>query len=180
MKTLIKNHYHLLSVAVVTTLLFGTVFGAGQQVLRMSANDPQVQIAEDTVRQLDNGAQPDSVTNATKVDVGSSLAPFVMIYDKAGNQLATSGQLNGKAPKIPTGVLFHTRENTDRAVTWQPASELRFASVTAAGKNYYVVSARSLREVEQRETDLAKMVLIGWIAALGALMLAYYAHRAKH
>ena len=45
-----------LPVAVLATLCCGLVYGAVQQDLRMGANDPQLQLAEDAARALDAGA----------------------------------------------------------------------------------------------------------------------------
>jgi hypothetical protein len=61
---------------------------AVQQDLRLGANDPQLQLAEDTARALDAGTPATTLVATSKVDVATSLAPFLVIYDGAGNVLA--------------------------------------------------------------------------------------------
>jgi hypothetical protein len=45
-------------VAVLATLCCGLVYALVQQDLRQSANDPQIQMAQDAARALDSGARP--------------------------------------------------------------------------------------------------------------------------
>ena len=55
---------------------------------------------------------------------------------------------------------------SDNRVTWSPEKGVRIASVTVATNDYYVVSGRSLKEVESREAKIAKLTMIGWLASL--------------
>src|SRR5665811_516764 len=63
-----------LPLAVAITLLSGLIYGAVQQVLRQDANDPQIQMAQDTAAALTAGAAPESLASATPVDIALSLA----------------------------------------------------------------------------------------------------------
>ena len=158
--------------AVLATLAAGLVFVTTQQVLRLGANDPQLQLAEDAAAALDAGATPDVVVGAAKVDVATSLAPFVVVFDAAGHALATDGALDGAAPVPPSGVLASAAAGTPNMVTWQPRAGVRVATVTVRWKGGTVFAGRSLREVERR-VDLV-LVLCGgaWAATVVALVVA--------
>src|SRR5471030_2617955 len=93
-----------LALAIVTTGLSGLVYVAVQQDLRMTANDPQIELAEDTANALTNGQTLSSgVTN--KIELSQSLAPFFIVLDKQNVVTQSSATLNGQLPKIPNGVL---------------------------------------------------------------------------
>ena len=84
-----------LPIIVDATVLTLLVFAALQQNLRMGANDPQVQMAEDAAARLNAGAGPDSVTPAQQVDMARSLAPFLIVFGHDGRPLASSALLDG-------------------------------------------------------------------------------------
>lgn len=151
---------------------FGTIFVAIQQSQRSDANYPQVQIAEDAIRGLNEGELP-AVVVGSKVDMAKSLAPFLIIYDKSGKVVLGSGEINGKVPQIPKGVLKASDGKEYHAVTWQPQGDTRIASVTVAGKNYYAVSGRNLREVEKNENQTMQIVLLGALSA-GLLIVVLF------
>ena len=75
--------------ALVTTILSGLIFLSIQQNFRQNANDPQIQMAEDASVALDSGASPMDLVGPAKIDVGKSLAPFVIVYDVSGKVLAS-------------------------------------------------------------------------------------------
>jgi hypothetical protein len=165
-----------LAAALIITILFGTMYVLVQQSLRLSANDPQIQMAEDAATQLNHGARPAPLIGG-RVDISTSLAPFILIYDKSGKVAAGSGYLNGAIPALPHGVLTSAKGNSYNAVTWQPKPGIRIASVTVAADNYYVLSGRSLRETESRESTLTKLAAAGWLAALCVLTIAWWLTR---
>jgi hypothetical protein len=103
------------------------------------------------------------------VDVARSLAPFVVVFDVAGNVLATDGQLDGHDPVPPLGVLDHARQDPPNAVTWQPRESVRIASVTVPWRLGTVLAGRSLREVELREDRALFLAAVAWPAMLVAL-----------
>src|ERR1700733_2714971 len=100
-----------LATAAVTTALCGLVYLAVQQALRASANDPQIQMAEDGAYALANGATPESIVPQGKIDMARSLAPFVIVFDPSGAVLASSADLHGKLPHLPQGVLDFTLQH---------------------------------------------------------------------
>lgn len=132
-----------LPVAVLATLCCGLVYAAVQQDLRMGANDPQLQLAEDAARALDGGAQPGTLVGSSKVDVAASLSPFVVIFDASGTVLATDGVLDGHDPVPPLGVLDAARTDPPNRVTWEPRTGVRVATVTVPWRGGTVMSGRS-------------------------------------
>lgn len=155
-------------------VLFGTIYGVGQHIQRSAANEPQIQIAEDTAAALNRG-QSSQVMDGPAVDMGKSLAPFTIIYDKKGQVFIGTGYLNGKTPKVPLSMLEASRGKAYSAVTWEPQKDVRIAAVTVAAKDYYVLSGRSLTEAEKNETDTLWIAVAGGILSLmllGVLIIA--------
>jgi hypothetical protein len=105
-------------------------------------------MAEDATSALAGGANIESVVPSTKVDIATSLAPFLMIYDDSGNALASSATLHGMNPTFPPGILDYTRQNGEDRVTLQPEGGVRIAAVVVRYDNGFVLAGRSLREVE--------------------------------
>lgn len=146
-------------------VVFGSIYAVTQQAQRNDADYPQTQIAKDTAAALNNGDTPVALVNGN-VNLKSSLAPFVIIYDKKGNSVMSSGILNNKVPKAPLGILTAAKGNDYHTVTWEPQKDVRIAAVTVAAKDYYVLSGRSLKEVEKNETKTLQLALIGCIVSL--------------
>jgi hypothetical protein len=158
--------------AVLATGLCGLVYVAIQQDLRTGANDPQEQLAGDAAARLDGGASPSSVVGVSTVDIARSLAPFIVVYDPNGTVLASDGQLDGAPPMVPRGVLDAARATGRDAITWQPRSGVRVATVTVPWSGGTVLAGRSLRLVEDRESSTELMVGAAWIVILLALVVA--------
>jgi hypothetical protein len=167
-----------LPLAAVTTALCGLVFAAVQQSLRQSANDPQIQIAEDAASALARGESPESVLRGFPVDIAGSLAPFTVVYDGLGTAIASSGLLHGQPLHLPDGVLASARLHGESRLTIQPEPSARIAGVIVpySGSNSgFVLSGRSLREVEARTSQLRIFVVIAWFAALAVSLLIVFA-----
>lgn len=163
--------------AVAITLLSGLTFAMGQQVIRQSANDPQVQFAEDTARSISagNNINPDAFSN--KVDISKSLAAFIMVFDAKGNVVASTAVDNGKVPTFPKGALTYAKAHGENRVSWEISSGVRSATVIIPFKNSsgagYVLVGRSLREVEVRVERLTKMVAVGWAVTMFATFISF-------
>lgn len=164
-----------LPLAFVATILAGLVYGAVQQNYRQSANDPQIQVTEDAAARLSDGATAAGSLSGNKVDVATSLSTFLILYDANGKVVASSAQLNGTTPTIPQGVLDNAKAHGSDQVTWEPKSGVRIAAVVkyySGSDGGYVLSGRSLREVEKREDMLAMMAFGGWVVSvIGSLLL---------
>jgi hypothetical protein len=160
---------------VVITLISGLLYVAVQQVLRISANDPQIQIAEDAANALANGQPMESVVPASKVDIAKSLAPYVVVFDDSGKAIASSGLLHSQFPSLPPGVFEYVRQHSETRITWQPEPGVRSAIVVTrygGARPGFVLAGRSLREVEKRETQLEFLVGLGWLGTLFAALVA--------
>ena len=165
-----------LPAAVVATLAAGLVYAAVQQAQRADANDPQIQLAEDAAARLSAGAAPSDVVapapGGSKVDLAASLAPFVVVYDASGAVLATNGQLDGHDPVIPAGVRQAAQQTGRDLVTWQPRAGVRIATVTLPWSGGTVMSGRSLREVEDRESRTLQIAIAAGLVILAAAAVA--------
>lgn len=159
------------SVAMIV-IFFGSLYGVVQQSQRREANYPQIQLAEDVARALDGGAKPVDLAKGS-VDINHSLAPFVVIYDHSGTPVGSSGYLNYVVPHAPLGILSAARGVDYHAVTWQPQAGVRIAAVTVSAHNYYVLSGRSLKEVEVNENATFLLSMLGAAISLAVLSLAF-------
>lgn len=163
----------------------GAAYGVGQNVVRSSANDPQIQVAEDAAAELTAGADAAAVAAGPPVDLATSLAVEITVLDDAGTILASTGRLDGERGRPPLGALEAATAGRPRVVTWQPRPGVRMAAViatyTAASGSGTVVVARSLRVVEERETQLLVLAAVG-LAAPGRSGHGFprFLHRCSH
>ena len=129
-----------LPLAVVTSAFCFILAIVAQQEIRISANDPQIQLAEDMANVLNNGktqALPDTI------DISKSLAPFVIVYNLQGDVVSSSARLNNQAPSLPIGALHSskgTEQSGENRITWQPQDGVRLASVIVHFNRGYAVS----------------------------------------
>jgi hypothetical protein len=152
------------------SIIIAFVYVAIQQDYRTSANDPQIQMAEDGAAALANGASPASLVTGQKVNMAASLAPFTIVVDKNLRVLASNGQLNGQTVLPPRDVFSNAKSNGELRFTWQTAGGYRFATVVdLSSSGDFVISARSLTEVEKQEnalTFMAMATLIGLVVVI--------------
>ena len=76
-----------LVIFILLSFVSGMVYLTGQQILRQSANDPQVQMSEDAAAALAAGKTVPAVLPAGTVAMQSSLAPYLMVFDENGHLL---------------------------------------------------------------------------------------------
>jgi hypothetical protein len=163
-----------LPLATAVILLSGLIYLVAQQSLRSGANDVQIQIAEDAAQALASGQPAAAVFAPGKIDIASSLAPFVVVYDRNGTLLASNAVLHDQSPVLPKGVLEYTFQHHQDRVTWQPESGVRIAAVVVAVPGEaggFVLAGRSLREVENRESQLTTILMLGCLFTLGATLV---------
>jgi hypothetical protein len=158
--------------AAATTGLAVIVYGAVQQDLRLTADDPQVALAQRTAAQLDAGTPAAAVLPAERVDLARSLDPFVLVFDANGHMLASSATLHSQVLDYPVGVFDTVRASGEDRVTWQPENGVRSATVAVAWQGGFVVAGRSLRLTEQHVDQIRLLVGAGWLATLGLLAAA--------
>ncbi len=166
---------HWLPLAVVLTALCALVYLVSQQALRLTGNDPQLQMAQDTAGRLTAGEPIASAVPSGTLDLGRSLAPFTIVYDDQGHVLASTGLLHGQPPALPSGVLDFVRQNGEDRRSWQPEPAVRFAAVVERVSGIhpgYVLVARSLRETEQRISVVQQLATVAWLGTLLASLVA--------
>lgn len=164
--------------AALTTVLCGLVYVAVQQDFRMSANDPQIALAEDAAAEIAKSpTAPQPSVPQAGTDIATSLSPYIIIYDEQGKPVTGSGVLDGKLPELPAGVADAARKTGQDRVTWQPRTGLRQATIIAhysGTQSGFVMAGRSLREVEKRIGILGLQTLAAWIVLLILdLLIAY-------
>lgn len=142
------------------------VYAAVQQSYRQSADDPQIQMANDAAAALANGQNVESLVPAAKISIDKSLAPFLIIYDASGNELISSALLDGQTPALPNGVLDSTKQLGENRISWQPRDGVRIATVIVSYKDGFVLAGRNMREVEQREAQVSTFAGLTWILAM--------------
>ena len=160
---------YFIPLAAAITLICGLVYAAVQQDIRRGANDPQIQIAEDTASRLSGGQNPADVIFGNQVDISKSLAPFMMIFDDSGRIVASSANLEGRLPQVPAGVFDYVRRYGEDRFTWQPREDARSAVIVTRYKGAesgFVLVGRSITEIENREAWLEIMVGIAWVVTL--------------
>jgi hypothetical protein len=161
--------------AVAVTGVCGLVYLAVQQELRQTANDPQIQMAEDAAAALEGGAALESVVPSGKVAIESSLSPFLIVYDDRGTAVGSSAALHGRTPQLPEGVLEYVRSYGEDRITWQPEEGVRIAAVIIRYQGAspgFILAGRSLREVEVREDNALLEAVAAGIVTLGASLAA--------
>jgi len=123
-----KRLIYWLAAALLVSGVYLTIYAAVQHSLRVGANDPQIQLAEDTAVRLGQG-HPAADSLGDAVDVAASLAPFLIVYDPSGAVVASSARLAGRTPTLPAGVLGAATPGHASRLTWQPRPGVRLASV---------------------------------------------------
>jgi hypothetical protein len=130
MERLRRSLRYWLAMAFAWSLSLAVVLAVQHQLLRLQANDPQVQMAEDAAARLVAGAGPELVLPpGGDVAIEHSLAPWLLVYDASGTPLAGSGRLHGALPRMPGGVLPFARAHGGHRLSWQPEAGVRQALV---------------------------------------------------
>ncbi len=171
LRTILGIFYKWLPLAIATAGLCALVYLTVQQSLRMGANDPQIQMAEDASSRLNAGTSAESVVPTTKVEIADSLAPFLIVFDDSGKVLASSATLHGAIPAYPVGVLDYVSLKGQDRVTWQPEGGVRMATVVVQYKDGFVMAGRSLTEVEKRESQVELLSGLAMLGIWGATLI---------
>lgn len=178
-----KQHKDLLvawlPLAVAATCVIGAAYLLVFQDMRLSANDPQIQMAEDAAALLMKDRPVGQVVHAPDrdVDLSNSLMPFLAVYDEDGKPLGWSMTLDGHPPTPPAGVFAYAKAHGIDTVSWQPRPNLRQALVVVpyavrGGSTGYVASGRSLRTIERRASQARTLAIIAWCVAMAMILLA--------
>jgi hypothetical protein len=155
----------LLSAAVLVTVVIGTCYGMAQQSIRLGANDAPRQAIDAYVANRDA-----SQSNFTKINLAADSNVFVLIYDTNGKAIGGDGYLDNKLAVIPVGVLQNAKDGHENAVTWQPKSGVRLATVVGKDGNQYIVAGQSLKMFEERIHTVGQVAFAGWVVSMLVLV----------
>ncbi len=142
-----------------------------QQRLRSAADHPQIELVHAAAGRLAGGQETSRVVPSRSIDIASSPAPFTIVFDRTGRVVAASGELRGRVPGLPGGVLGWVARHGQDRISWQPAPGVREAAVIdryGGARPGFVLVARSLRRVEARELRTTLGVAGAALAALAA------------
>ena len=173
--------------AVALTGVFGFAYWAVQQNYRSNLNDPQVQIVEDAASELAAGAVPASLTRDKPIiDLRTSLAPWVTVYDSTGTPLESTAVLDGAPPRLPQGVFntstwrtnvtgyqFTATASKEIIFSWQPRQDVRSAvALIQLADGRFVASGRNMREAEAHIAMLTSGTALVWSTTILATFTA--------
>ena len=164
-------------IAIVIILLSGMIYTVSQQLLRQSANETPLALANDAVNHLSTGAAAASVVPTKTVDLAHDYAPFVTVLSSKQQVLASNVSLSNRIPVPPSGVFGYARDNRIDKITWQPENGVRIALIVeyySGAHGGYVVSGQSLKTTEDQETALGQLCLAGWFLMEIAALLTIY------
>lgn len=156
------------------TVLALALYAIPQQLLRRGADDPQVEMADNLVGELEQGITAGNAIPADTVDLTRSLSPFLIVYDDQGQPLASQATLYGKTPKLPPDLLDSVRQSGERRFTWKPGNSIRIAAVVQRvnGSNPgFVLAGRSLREEGKNQKAVQQMAGVTWAAMLALILV---------
>src|SRR5258708_40035124 len=105
-------------------------------------------MAPDARTARDAGAPAETLLTPSKIDIAASLAPYLVIYDAAGQPVASSATLHGQPIMPPSGVFAAASGTQMNVVTWMPEPGVRSAIVVTRYANRYVLAGRTLRQDE--------------------------------
>lgn len=149
----------------------GCAYVCTQQSLRLGANEHAASAAKQVLVKLQNGGTPQNVL-PEKTDMHTSITPFVYIYDDNKRLAATSAAYGSGNIVYPQSVLAEINKNGENRVTWQPKTELRFATVGIKYTGGYVIGCYSLSESENTASHIGFLLLIGYaLFAAGCAVL---------
>ena len=161
--------------AVVISAFVILTYASVQQVYRHGADDPQIQMAQDSADALNNGVALDDIIPIHQVDISTSLAPFYVIFDASQQPVRASGLLDGELPQLPEGVLDYAKQHGEDRLTWEPKPGTRIAVVIVPYDDGFVLAGRNMRELEKREDQVSFFAGMTWLLAMiGTLVVIWF------
>jgi hypothetical protein len=141
--------------------------------LRNGGDRQPLRLAAEAAGQLTSGSPPARVLPPA-VDMASSPAPFVIVYDAQHHILASSGHLGSRTPRLPAGVLTWVAAHGQDRITWQPEPGLREAAVIKPYRGPhpgFVLAAQSLQRISAQQRTLTWSIAVIWLAAVAISFL---------
>ena len=159
----------------------GLIYATVQQDIRMGANDPQIEIAQNFAITLAANQSFKTMFPRNTVELSSSLSPYIIIFNDQGVITTTSGVLHGNMPVLPKGAFADAKRRGELRFTWQPEEEVREAVVLehySGSSSGFVLAGRSMFETEKREEHILLLVFMGWITCLGMTFISSLLYQA--
>ena len=159
---------------IVSGIVMGVGYAAAQQIIRTSADEQPIQIAQDAAYGFAHDRSYSIVADHLEVDMDANLAPFAIVFDENGEILSTTGYLDRRTPIPPLAVFDRAREEGEYRFSWEPALGVQIAAVIVrfeGEKQGFVLAGKSLAETEARASDIALIFLIGWALLAFALLV---------
>jgi hypothetical protein len=181
--------FNALVLSGIATLLALALYAIPQHVLRSGANDPQIQMATDMAAVLEKYGVTDGLlqgallkSSGGVVDLRRSLSPFLIVYDDKGQPVGSTAQLDGQTPTPPSGVFDFVRTHGEERISWQPIGRGRGVRIAAVVERVngtqpgFVLSGRSMREVQARIGDVKMMAGLTWLGMLCLIVIGTIAY----
>lgn len=165
------------ALALVVTIIFGAIFGTGQQILRSQAEQEQVR----GVRQVESVVQQGIplnliISSEEAVEMKDSLELFAMTFDANRQVLGTTAKLGEETPTPPENAFTEAKATGEHRFTWEPQEGVRIAAVLKPiGDQGFILAGRSLSETEKLVETLAWCTIIGWAACMLLVLLLTFA-----
>lgn len=160
-------------------------------MMRLSFNDPQVQLVRDAEAVMRTRGQLAVVMPTPEVDIATSLSPFMISYNNERDVVDSSANLSRQPLLLPRGVftdldkgiahpLWSGLAANEARFTWQPAPDVRLATVIVKvpGRHGgYLLAARNMVELERRIDYLGQLMLFATIGLLiiSAILVVFQA-----
>lgn len=152
-----------------STVTMASIYATVQQSYRSNANDPQIEASEAIAEALHGDVPPDAIVGQNDpLDISKTLSLFIILFDREGKVVGSSGKLGNSTPTPPKGVFDFAKNHSDDRFTWEPQKGVRIAAIVrkVEGDKGFVLVGRNLREVELREKQTLQMSAIAWVALL--------------
>jgi hypothetical protein len=164
--------FHTITLGLVLTV-WGTFAAMTiQGALRRSADQPQIQMAQDYAAALQSGSSLEETLPPVHVDIQRSLEPFAIFYNPEGQPVGATGHIDQNVPKPPAGVFAYLRTHATDKFTWQPQPGLRIAAVARrvdGPQPGFVLVGRSLQMTELETNTLRRGTFLTWFMLMGLL-----------
>jgi hypothetical protein len=156
-----------LAVVGAATLVLGATYLMVQQSTRLGANDQPLANLQTAKNKLNFGIDPKDVVPQPMSDLAYDSVPFIILADNSNKLVTTSALINGQAPTLPpSGVFEYARTHVSDRFTWQPANNIRLATIVEKYANGYIISGQSLKEPEKRIDTYTAVAVVAWIAVI--------------
>lgn len=157
-----------LAAVLITTLAFGSVYVALQQIGRHSVDTAPAAAAAARLQQ----PGPDT-TAGPWLELAPDSGVFLIVYGDTNSPLSTTVTLHGAMPVVPAGVLETARTVGTDTVTWQPEPGLRMAIVAKQAAGRVVVAGQSLAPFEASDRRTLLFLAAGWLGSMLVLAAAF-------